>query len=156
MEMVAATILLPLLPGLSESKAKAVNRKVNCLICYRGLKPLTNTTLLSFIHFYLMQKIKTVIIDDIKMEVTNVVYDEAAGTITLTLASNDDPLKRIPISKLELSSRNHKFLERAGIKNLGDLIKKTEKELKSIRSLGSLSIAEIKTELEKMGLHLTK
>ena len=154
MEMVAATILLPLLPGLSESKVKAVNRKVNCLICYRGLKPLTNTTLLSFIHFYLMQKIKTVIIDDIKMEVTNVVYDEAAGTITLTLLNKYDPLKNIPLSELGLSSRSYHFLTEAGIKNLSDLIKKTEKDLKSIRNLGSLSIAEIKAKLEKMGLHL--
>ncbi len=58
----------------------------------------------------------------------------------------------INIDELALSVRSYNCLKRAGINVLGDLIKMTESEMKSIRNLGQKSADEIKEKLSEHGL----
>ena len=55
---------------------------------------------------------------------------------------------------LSLSNRTMNALNKAGIKNVGTLSKKTEKKLKEVEGLGDKGIQEIKKELGNLGLTL--
>jgi len=59
-----------------------------------------------------------------------------------------------PISELELSVRSSNCLVQAGIKKIGELVQKTEKQMLSYKNFGKKSAAEIKQILESMELSL--
>jgi DNA-directed RNA polymerase subunit alpha len=61
---------------------------------------------------------------------------------------------RMPVSELELSVRSANCLEKAKIKTLGDLVRKTESEMLKYRNFGKKSLSEIGSVLESMGLSL--
>ncbi|HOW35976.1 MAG TPA: DNA-directed RNA polymerase subunit alpha [Candidatus Omnitrophota bacterium] len=61
---------------------------------------------------------------------------------------------RLPISELELSVRSSNCLKEANIKNISDLVRKTEEELLSFRNFGKKSLTEIGELLKTMGLSL--
>ncbi|KKS37440.1 MAG: DNA-directed RNA polymerase subunit alpha [Candidatus Sungbacteria bacterium RIFCSPLOWO2_12_FULL_41_11] len=58
------------------------------------------------------------------------------------------------IEDLGFSNRTMNALNKAGIKNIGSLVKKTEKKLKEIEGLGDKGIREIKKELGNLGVTL--
>jgi DNA-directed RNA polymerase subunit alpha len=59
-----------------------------------------------------------------------------------------------PVSKLDLSTRSTHSLEREGINTIGELIKKTPKELESIKNFGAKSVSEVVEKLAEMNLSL--
>jgi DNA-directed RNA polymerase subunit alpha len=61
---------------------------------------------------------------------------------------------RLPISELELSVRSSNCLREANIKNIADLVKRSEDEMLSFKNFGKKSLAEIKELLVGMGLTL--
>ncbi len=62
----------------------------------------------------------------------------------------------ISIEDIRLSSHTLNALVRAGFKTLGDLVKKTEDELRDINGVGEKAVQEIHRELGNFGLTLTK
>ncbi len=82
----------------------------------------------------------------------SVVSDEVAAA-----NEQDDEIirkLRMPVTELELSVRASNCLETAKIRSVGELVQRTEDELLGVRSFGKTSLREVKSELEKMGLHL--
>ncbi|MBI2095611.1 MAG: DNA-directed RNA polymerase subunit alpha [Candidatus Omnitrophica bacterium] len=57
-----------------------------------------------------------------------------------------------PVSELELSVRSANCLREAHIKNIGELVKKTEMEMLKYRNFGKKSLTEITNILREMGL----
>lgn len=53
-----------------------------------------------------------------------------------------------PIEKLELSTRSETWLRIGGVKTVGDLMTKTDRELLCTPNIGKASLAEIKEVLE--------
>ena len=83
---------------------------------------------------------------------SNVVSDDVAAANV-----QDDELirkLRMPVTELELSVRASNCLETAKIRSVGELVQRTEDELLAVRSFGGTSLREVKSELEKIGLHL--
>jgi len=82
----------------------------------------------------------------------SVVSDE----VTDANAQDDEIIRklRMPVSELELSVRASNCLETAKIRTVGELVQRTEDDLLSVRSFGKTSLREVKSELEKIGLHL--
>ncbi len=60
----------------------------------------------------------------------------------------------MPISELELSVRSTNCLKESGIKTIGELVTKAEKEMLAYRNFGKKSLAEIGEILKKMELSL--
>jgi DNA-directed RNA polymerase subunit alpha len=65
-------------------------------------------------------------------------------------AEGDDRL----IEELEIGVRAYNCLKRAGIQTIGDLVQKSESELKAIPNFGERSIEEVKESLAALGLSL--
>jgi DNA-directed RNA polymerase subunit alpha len=65
-------------------------------------------------------------------------------------AEGDDRL----IEELEIGVRAYNCLKRAGIQTIGDLVQKSESELKAIPNFGERSIDEVKEALSALGLSL--
>ncbi len=61
---------------------------------------------------------------------------------------------RIPITDFELSVRARNCLAKMNIRNLGDLVQKTEQELLAYKNFGETSLQEIKQMLAQKGLRL--
>jgi len=61
---------------------------------------------------------------------------------------------RLPIAELELSVRSSNCLREANIKNIAELVKKTEEEMLSFKNFGKKSLTEIKELLAGMNLTL--
>ena len=83
---------------------------------------------------------------------SNVVSDDVAAA-----NEQDDEIirkLRMPVSELELSVRASNCLETAKIRTVGELVQKSEDDLLAVRSFGKTSLKEVKSELEKIGLHL--
>jgi DNA-directed RNA polymerase subunit alpha len=57
------------------------------------------------------------------------------------------------VDELELSVRSSNCLRAAEIKNLGDLVQKSEVEMLKFRNFGRKSLKEIQDILSEMGLH---
>ena len=95
-------------------------------------------------------------IEEPNPELNNVIYqtgnedDEAADA-----SGRADVLDR-PIEDLELNVRPANCMKRAGIVTIGDLIQKTDEEVKTLRNLGSKSFDEIVDKLAERGLKLKK
>lgn len=66
----------------------------------------------------------------------------------------EEEVSKKKIEDLSLSNRTMNALNKAGIKNVGSLAKKTEKKLKEVEGLGDKGIQEIKKELGNLGLTL--
>ena len=60
------------------------------------------------------------------------------------------------IADLDLSVRSYNCLMRAGIKDVKDLISKSEEEMMKVRNLGRKSLKEVKEKLEELGLSLNR
>jgi DNA-directed RNA polymerase subunit alpha len=58
------------------------------------------------------------------------------------------------IEELEIGVRAYNCLKRAGIQTIGDLVQKSESELKAIPNFGDRSIDEVKESLASLGLAL--
>jgi DNA-directed RNA polymerase subunit alpha len=67
-----------------------------------------------------------------------------------TPAEGDDRL----IEELEIGVRAYNCLKRAGIQTIGELVQKSESELKAIPNFGDRSIDEVKESLASLGLGL--
>jgi DNA-directed RNA polymerase subunit alpha len=74
---------------------------------------------------------------------------EVAG-VAPAAAEGDDRL----IEELEIGVRAYNCLKRAGIQTIGDLVQKSESELKAIPNFGERSIDEVKEALSALGLSL--
>lgn len=61
---------------------------------------------------------------------------------------------KLKIETLKLSNRTLNALNKAGIKNVGSLIKKTEKKLRETEGMGDKGVQEIKKALGNLGLTL--
>ena len=60
----------------------------------------------------------------------------------------------LAIEELEISSRATNTLKKLGIETIGDLVKKTEEDLKEAKSIGRKALKEIKEALAELGLSL--
>ena len=60
------------------------------------------------------------------------------------------------IADLDLSVRSYNCLMRAGIKDVKDLIAKSEEDMMKVRNLGRKSLKEVKEKLEELGLSLKR
>ena len=71
----------------------------------------------------------------------------------------DEEVQRIrellaqPVDELDLSVRSHNCLKAASIKNIGDLVRREEKEMLKFRNFGRKSLQELVEVLEDRGLH---
>jgi DNA-directed RNA polymerase subunit alpha len=74
----------------------------------------------------------------------------AAEAAVPAAAEGDDRL----IEELEIGVRAYNCLKRAGIQTIGDLVQKSESELKAIPNFGERSIDEVKEALTALGLSL--
>ena len=61
---------------------------------------------------------------------------------------------KLKVETLKLSSRTLNALSKAGVKNVGSLVKKTEKKLRETGGLGDKGVQEIKKALGNLGLTL--
>ena len=77
------------------------------------------------------------------------------NTLIITLY-NPDGIEHIwkTIEEMEFSIRSYNCLKRAGIQNVGDLIKLSEDDMLKIKNLGRKSLDEIKEKLAELGLSL--
>ncbi len=73
-----------------------------------------------------------------------------AGAPAAVAAEGDDRL----IEELDIGVRAYNCLKRAGIQTIGDLVQKSENELKAIPNFGDRSIDEVKESLISIGLGL--
>jgi DNA-directed RNA polymerase subunit alpha len=73
-----------------------------------------------------------------------------AGAAPVAAAEGDDRL----IEELDIGVRAYNCLKRAGIQTIGDLVQKSEGELKAIPNFGDRSIDEVKESLASLGLGL--
>lgn len=58
------------------------------------------------------------------------------------------------IEEMDLSLRSFNCLKRAGFDTVGDIVEKSESELKSIKNFGKKSLEEVKDKVHDMGLSL--
>ena len=68
----------------------------------------------------------------------------------------ENPRLKQSIEDMDLSVRSNNCLRRAGINTVGDLVNKSEDDLKKVRNLGTKSLDEIKKKLIDMELSLRK
>ena len=69
-------------------------------------------------------------------------------------ATEEDPKLAMSIEEMDLSVRSNNCLRRAGINTVGDLINKSEEDLKKVRNLGTKSLDEIMKKLKELQLSL--
>jgi DNA-directed RNA polymerase subunit alpha len=69
-------------------------------------------------------------------------------------SSRRNAILRIPITDFELSVRARNCLNKMNIRNLGDLVTRTEEELLAYKNFGETSLHEIKQMLAQKGLRL--
>ncbi len=67
--------------------------------------------------------------------------------------ASEDIFKK-PVADLKISKRTINSLEGAGVKTVGGLIKKKEKDLLEMEGLGEKGLKEIKKALKKMGMEI--
>jgi len=80
---------------------------------------------------------------------TQVIFDDSDAVIEET---SDEP--EMTIDDLELSVRAYNCLKRASINSLGELLKKSEHDLLSIKNFGKKSSDEVIEKLKEFGLSL--
>ena len=77
-----------------------------------------------------------------------------AGAEAAAAIPGADGLDEILIEELELGVRSYNCLKRAGIQNVGELVRKSESELNAIPNFGRKSIEEVVETLKARGLNL--
>lgn len=75
------------------------------------------------------------------------------ASIALSGAASGDVLGK-PLTELEWSGRVPRLFETLGLKTVGDLTQKSEKDLLSVKSIGATSVAEVRKRLASFGLSL--
>ena len=71
-------------------------------------------------------------------------------------AVEQNPVLAMTIEDLDFSVRSNNCLRRAGINTVGDLVHKSEDDLKKVRNLGTKSLDEVKKKLADLKLALRK
>ena len=79
-------------------------------------------------------------------------YEEAVGRAAYP--EENPELKRIMIEDLNFSTGVYLRMNRAGIRNVADLVQKSEEDLRRIRGFGDGRIHEVKEKLSEYGLTL--
>ncbi|MGZ5325054.1 MAG: DNA-directed RNA polymerase subunit alpha [Solirubrobacterales bacterium] len=79
---------------------------------------------------------------------------ESGGEAAAAAVPGADGLDEILIEELELGVRSYNCLKRAGIQNVGELVRKSESELNAIPNFGRKSIEEVVETLKARGLSL--
>jgi DNA-directed RNA polymerase subunit alpha len=77
----------------------------------------------------------------------------AADAVAATPGAGSEGDDRL-IEELEIGVRAYNCLKRAGIQTIGDLVQKSDSELKAIPNFGERSIDEVKEALTSLGLSL--
>lgn len=95
-------------------------------------------------------------IEEPNPELNNVIYQTGTEDDSVGDASGRADILDRPIEDLELNVRPANCMKRAGIVTIGDLIQKTDEEVKTLRNLGSKSFDEIVDKLAERGLKLKK
>ena len=78
------------------------------------------------------------------------------GAAAEPVEAEPDPKLSMSIEEMDLSVRSNNCLRRAGINTVGDLINKSEEDLKKVRNLGTKSLEEIIKKLVDLQLSLRK
>ena len=85
---------------------------------------------------------------------------EIPGELPEQLSEEDvqqeSPLLQAGIEELGLSVRSENSLHRAGIETIGQLMTKTESELRLIRNFGQKCLAEVKTKMAEKNISIRK
>lgn len=95
-------------------------------------------------------------IEEPNPELNNVIYQSGDDDDDIVDVSGRSDILDRPIEDLELNVRPANCMKRAGIVTIGDLIQKTDEEVKTLRNLGSKSFDEIVDKLAERGLKLRK
>ena len=86
--------------------------------------------------------------------------EEVASNLPETISEEEpqqeSPLLQAGIEELEISVRSENSLHRAGIETIGQLMTKTENELRLIRNFGQKCLAEVKTKMAEKNLSIRK
>ncbi len=100
-----------------------------------------------------------ILIDDFTYfkDLPNVSFDEESSEDIVEEESSaeiaDSSLEKT-IEEMDLSLRSFNCLKRAGFDTVGDIVEKSEAELKTIKNFGKKSLEEVKDKVHDMGLSL--
>ena len=92
-------------------------------------------------------------VDELTGEVAVAAGNGAPGAEAAAVPGTDG-LDEILIEELELGVRSYNCLKRAGIQNVGELVRKSESELNAIPNFGRKSVEEVQETLRARGLSL--
>ncbi|MDR0909459.1 MAG: DNA-directed RNA polymerase subunit alpha [Spirochaetaceae bacterium] len=84
-------------------------------------------------------------------------FDESELGYDEDFEDGDERMRQLlntPVEELELSVRSANCLRNANIKTIGELVKKSEEDIKQTRNFGSKSLQEIKDKLQEWNLSL--
>lgn len=75
-----------------------------------------------------------------------------------SLTKDDGSLKILdtPIKDLKLSPRSRRCMKVLNVSTVGDLVKKTASELRSVKQFGARSLLEVEENLKEFGLRLSE
>ena len=93
-------------------------------------------------------------VDELTGEAAVAAGNGAHGAGEPAAAPGADGLDEILIEELELGVRSYNCLKRAGIQNVGELVRKSESELNAIPNFGRKSVEEVQETLRARGLSL--
>jgi len=82
--------------------------------------------------------------------------DEQVAAAPVVEVPKTNPILDMTIEELDFSVRSNNCLRRAGINTVGDLVAKSEDDLKKVRNLGTKSLDEVKKKLADLSLALRK
>ena len=85
-----------------------------------------------------------------------VVTEVDLNKVHITAGTTNNSVLETSIADLDLSVRSYNCLMRAGIKDVKDLIAKSEEDMMKVRNLGRKSLKEVKEKLEELGLSLRR
>ena len=103
-----------------------------------------------------------ILIDYLNLFQNGTVVEQKSSSVTEPAANEadtdtqPDPKLSMSIEEMDLSVRSNICLRRAGINTVGDLINKSEDDLKKVRNLGTKSLEEIIKKLVDLQLSLRK
>ena len=92
-------------------------------------------------------------IEEPNPELNNIIYNDSDEPEEAAPAPRADILDH-PIEDLELNARPANCMRRAQILTIGDLVERTDEEVRNLRNLGSKSYGEIIAKLAERGLSL--
>ena len=100
-----------------------------------------------------------VLINDFKYfkDLPNVSFveeEDRVEEVEEVVEDNTDQMLEKTIEEMDLSLRSFNCLKRAGFDTVGDIVEKSEAELKTIKNFGKKSLEEVKDKVHDMGLSL--